>query len=117
VAASHLERPKFEKVTPAHVTLRIANDIPSLRGSRRFQLIRSCFSSVLAKPGMRLVEIYRAQQSSPPGRRGGQQQRASCGMQGLCVRLARALNDALKRSGPVFADHFHSRLLKLPTEV
>jgi hypothetical protein len=36
---SHLERPKFEKITPAHVTLRLADDIPSLRSSRRFQLI------------------------------------------------------------------------------
>jgi putative transposase len=39
----------------------------------------------------------------------------SRGMQGLCVRLARVLNLALRRSGRVFADHFHSRLLRSPT--
>ncbi|HEX4383594.1 MAG TPA: hypothetical protein VH083_11610 [Myxococcales bacterium] len=39
----------------------------------------------------------------------------SRGVQGLCVRIARALNGALERHGRVFADHFHSRLLTSPT--
>jgi putative transposase len=114
---SHLERPKFEKITPAHVTLRIANDIPSLRSSRRFQLIRACFAKAHARTGLRLIEfsvmsnhlhlIVEADDSTELSR----------GMQGLCVRLARALNDALKRSGRVFADHFHSEILKSPTQL
>jgi len=54
---SHLSRPKFEKVTPAHVTLRIANDIPSLRSSRRFRLIRACFVQAPVRTGMRLIEF------------------------------------------------------------
>ncbi|HEX4385625.1 MAG TPA: hypothetical protein VH083_21840, partial [Myxococcales bacterium] len=39
------------------------------------------------------------------------------GMQGLCIRLAKALNALLKRRGGVFADHYHSHLLESPTEV
>jgi putative transposase len=39
------------------------------------------------------------------------------GMQGLNIRLAKAINDALNRSGKIFADHYHSRLLRTPTEV
>ena len=41
----------------------------------------------------------------------------SRGLQGLCVRLTRALNRALGRAGSVFADRFHSRLLRTPTEL
>lgn len=41
----------------------------------------------------------------------------SRGMQGLCVRMAQALNAALNRRGRVFADHFHSRPLRSPTEL
>ncbi|MFN2550189.1 MAG: transposase [Myxococcales bacterium] len=41
----------------------------------------------------------------------------SRGMQGLCARIARALNRLMERKGKVFADHFHSRLLLSPTEV
>jgi putative transposase len=39
-------------------------------------------------------------------------------MQGLCIRLAKALNVALRRrGGRVFADHYHSHLLRSPREV
>src|SRR5262249_10884764 len=41
----------------------------------------------------------------------------SRGMQGLTIRLARAINRALGRTGKVFADRYHARILKTPTEV
>jgi hypothetical protein len=41
----------------------------------------------------------------------------SRGMQGLCVRIAKALNAMMGRSGKVFGDHYHSRLLHSPTEL
>jgi putative transposase len=41
----------------------------------------------------------------------------SRGMQGLNTRLAKALNKLLGRTGTLFEDHYHSRLLKSPTEV
>jgi len=39
------------------------------------------------------------------------------GMQGLCVRLARRLNRLMGSRGRVFADHYHSRPLRSPTEL
>jgi putative transposase len=113
---SHLKRPAFEKVTPAHVTLRIANDIPSLRSSRRFQLIKDCFAKAQKKkPEMRLVEFTVLSNHLHLIVEADTSRALSRGVQGLCVRLARALNLALKRVGRVFADHFHSRLLRSPT--
>ena len=41
----------------------------------------------------------------------------SRGMQGLAIRIARAINKALGRRGPAFEDRFHSRDLGTPTEV
>src|SRR5258708_16610135 len=38
-------------------------------------------------------------------------------MQGLAIRIARALNAMMNRHGRVFADHYHSRLLRTPTEL
>jgi hypothetical protein len=38
-------------------------------------------------------------------------------MQGLAVRIARALNRLMNRRGSVFDDHYHSRLLGSPTEL
>ena len=41
----------------------------------------------------------------------------SRGMQGLSVRIARALNRIMQRRGRVFDDHYHSRVLPSPTEL
>jgi len=38
-------------------------------------------------------------------------------MQGLNVRIARALNRVMQRRGTVFDDHYHSRLLRTPTQL
>ena len=38
------------------------------------------------------------------------------GMQGLGVRIARGLNRIMQRAGKVFADRFHDRVLRSPTE-
>jgi hypothetical protein len=38
-------------------------------------------------------------------------------MQGLAIRLARAINRVLGRTGKVFADRDHMRILQTPAEV
>ena len=39
------------------------------------------------------------------------------GARGLSIRLARAINRRLRRSGPVWADRYHTRALETPLEV
>jgi putative transposase len=114
---SHLKRPAFEKVTPAHVTLRIASDIPSLRSSRRFKLIRACFLGARQNRKLRLIEFTVLSNHLHLIVEADTSRDLSRGVQGLCVRLARALNQALKRGGRVFADHFHSVLLRSPSRL
>jgi len=41
----------------------------------------------------------------------------SRGVQGLAIRLAKRLNARLERSGPVYADRYHGRILRTPLEV
>jgi REP element-mobilizing transposase RayT len=114
---SHLARPTFARVTPAHVTLRIANGLPSLRSSRRFKAIRNCFAAAKGRFGMRLVEFSVLGNHLHLIVEADSSESLSKGMQGLCIRLAKAVNAALKRSGRLFADHYHSRLLCSPTEL
>ena len=38
-------------------------------------------------------------------------------MQGLTIRMARALNRALERRGKVFRDRYHALVLRAPSEV
>jgi hypothetical protein len=39
------------------------------------------------------------------------------GMQGLAIRVAKAVNRALRRRGPVWGDHYHSLMLTTPRQV
>ena len=41
----------------------------------------------------------------------------SRGVQGLATRMARAVNRVADRSGKVFGDRYHARILKTPREV
>jgi putative transposase len=114
---SHLARPRFDKVTPAHVTLRIGNSIPSLRSSRRFAAIRRCIAASRGNFGLRLVEFTVLSNHLHLVVEADSSKSLTRGMQGLCIRLAKALNAVLERQGRIFADHYHSRLLSTPTEV
>jgi putative transposase len=114
---SHHPRPKFDKVTPVHVTLRIRDDVPSLRSSRRFAAIRSSFAAAKGLHGLRLVHFTVLSNHLHLVVEADGSRALARGMQGLNVRLAKALNAVLNRTGTVFADHYHSRLLRTPTEV
>jgi len=114
---SHARRASFKRPSPVHVTLKVRRDIPNLRASARFRAIRRAFKAARGRNGVRLAEfnvlgdhlhlIVEADTSSS----------LSHGLQGLCVRLTRALNRIVGRRGSVFADRFHSRLLRTPTEL
>jgi REP element-mobilizing transposase RayT len=114
---SHDARPAFARPMPAHVTLRVRDDVPGLRSSRRFAVIRRSFKAMQTRPSFRLVKfsvlgnhlhlIVEADDSVALSR----------GMQSLGTRLAKALNQLLGRSGTLFGDHYHSHLLGTPSEV
>lgn len=112
---SHAARPHFGRVTPVHVTLRMREHVWNLRSRRTFLRLQSCFGKSRGRFGCRLVEfsvlgnhlhlIVEADTSTSLSR----------GLQGLCIRIARALNAMMGSKGPVFGDHYHARLLHSPT--
>ena len=105
---------------PVHVTLKLRAGLPRLRrraeysalreaflashGSRNSATFRLCHYSILND---HLHLIVEAQDRTALAR----------GLQGLLVRIARALNKLWQRQGSVFADRYHDHVLKSPTEV
>jgi REP element-mobilizing transposase RayT len=114
---SHAARPGFDQPTPAHVTLRVRNDVPSLRSARRFAVIRACFAAAGGLHAVRLVEFSVLGNHLHLVVEADSKRALSSGLLGLATRLARRLNGLLRRSGKLFADHYHARLLHTPTEV
>jgi len=114
---SHKERPRFAKPTPVHVTMRVRDHVWNLRSRRCFHRIRACFEKALGRFGARLIEFSVQGNHLHLIVEADDNESLSRAMQGLCIRIAKSLNALMRRPGTVFSDHYHSRLLRSPTEL
>jgi REP-associated tyrosine transposase len=113
----HTRRDHFGAPLPAHITLRMRPDVPSLRSIPIVRELERTFRIARARTGFRLVHyslqgnhahlIVEARDRAMLGR----------GMKAIGARLARAVNRVAGRCGPVLADRYHLRLLPTPKEV
>jgi hypothetical protein len=110
----HARRESFARWTPVHVTLRVRPGVHSLRGSALFRTIHGALSRGANQPTFALVD-YSVQRNhlhlNVEARTHGDLAR---GVQGLAIRLARAINRRTRRRGKVFGDRFFSRVLRTP---
>ena len=112
---SHRPR-EHQSANPAHVTVRLRDELPSLREPRLYLVVESAIRAGNDRFGFRVVEF------SAPGNHlhfiveADSAKALSRGMQGLLIRIAKAVNRALGRTGKVFKDRFHARDLRTPTE-
>ncbi len=113
----HRPRPALSRRHPVHVTCRVLPHVWNLRSRRCFRRLAECFSRGRDRFGFRLVH-FSVQGNHLHLIVEAEDERALArGMQGLGVRIAKALNRVMGRKGAVFADHYHSRILRTPTEV
>ena len=90
--------------------------IASLRGARVFRAVRAAVA-LASDDDFRVLEfsvqsdhvhlVVEAERTSA----------LRAGIQGLAIRIARAVNRALGRRGRMWADRYHARLLRTPREV
>jgi REP element-mobilizing transposase RayT len=97
--------------------LRVAHYVWNLRSARSFRRIVRAFAAHRGRHQLRLIEFSVQGNHLHLVVEADSSLALSRGMQGLAIRIARALNAMMHRSGRVFADHFHSRLLRTPTEL
>ncbi len=110
-------RPALASRFPVHVTVRLGAGLPSLRRKLTYPVVRRAFRAGRDRFGFRLNH-YSVQNNHIHLLVEATDSRAlSRGMQGLLVRVARAVNRAWERKGKVFADRFHGRILRTPREV
>ncbi|MBL8857777.1 MAG: transposase [Planctomycetes bacterium] len=113
---THTPRPRHAARTPVHITLRLAEKLPSLRSRVNHRVV---LDGLLAssKPGFRVVHYAALTNHIHLICEASGTSALSRGMQGLCIRLARRLNRSWGRTGTVFDDHYHVHSLRTPTEV
>jgi REP-associated tyrosine transposase len=113
---SHAKRARHDPRCPAHVTLRAAGGLSSLRANRVFPAVRAALI-VATSSRFRVLQFsvqrdhlhLLVEASTPTG--------FERGVRGLAIRVARAVNRVLCRRGSVWGDRYHARLLKTPREV
>ena len=113
----HLVRAPLASRFPVHVTVRLREGLPRLRKARTYRMLRAKFLAGCRREGFRLVE-YSVQNNHVHLLVEAKDRSAlSRGVQGLLIRVARGLNKLWERTGKVFAERYHDRILRTPTEV
>ena len=100
-----------------HVVLRVRRGLPGMRTPRAWRVLERAFRKGKQRNGMKLlhysvqedhlhlvVEVYK-------------REHLSRGMQGLAIRLAKALNKHWHRKGTVFSDRYYGRQVKTHSEL
>jgi putative transposase len=113
----HSTRAVLASRFPVLVTLKLDAGHPSLRRARAHDVVLAALRASRDRHGVRAVH-YSIQSNHIHALVEARDAVAlSRGMQGLAVRLARALNRLWKRAGRLWADRYHSRILRTPREV
>ncbi len=97
--------------------MRVDRHVWNLRSRRCFRAIAACFETSLGRFGLRLIEFSVLGNHLHLIVEADDTESLSRGMQGLGVRIAKALNRLMGSRGRVFTDHYHARLLRTPTKL
>src|SRR3977135_2343361 len=114
---AHRSRGEWTRPMPLHVTVRMAPHVYNLRSRRSFRVIEAALRIGGDRFNVRIVQ-FSVQGNhihllvEAPNRRA-----LARAIQGLSIRVAKGLNRMMGRSGRVFDDRYHARVLRTPTEV
>jgi REP element-mobilizing transposase RayT len=114
---SHRPRAPLAARFPAHVTAKLSRGLPRLRSKREYAALRAAFAAGCDRNGFRLTHYAVLNDHLHFLVEARDRETLSRGLQGLLVRVAKALNRLWQRKGSVFADRYHDRILKTPREV
>ena len=114
---SHDTREKVDRHSPVLVTVKLRDCLCNLRKVGEMCVLRRALRTGANRSGFCLIEFSVQFDHLHLIAEAKNKDALAKGMQGLSVRVARALNKLWGRRGRVLADRYHSRALKSPTEV
>jgi hypothetical protein len=121
---SHRQRAALASRFPVHVTIKLRRGLRPLRRRHEHAALRAAFAAGCtggtgaARGGaFRLCHYAILNDHLHFVAEAHSREALSRGLQGLLVRIAKALNKLWSRRGKVFADRYHDRILRTPREV
>jgi putative transposase len=113
----HVGRAPHASRHPVHVTLRVREGVPSLRGDAAFAVIDTALRALRDRTDFRIVhfsvltnhvhQIVEASDADALRR----------GISAFSIRVALGVNRVFGRRGAVWRDRYHARTLRTPVEV
>jgi len=106
-----------------HVTVRVREDVPFLRQLHFLRELHRCFEEARERPGRKTTGWFRLLHFSIQGNhihllvQGSDRGTLTRALIGLLGRIGKAVNRVFGRSGEVFADRYHDRVLSTPREI
>jgi REP element-mobilizing transposase RayT len=114
---SHRGREARASRHPAHVTLKLRQHLPRLRQKAEYAALRKAFAAGRERFGFRLCHYAILNDHLHLVVEATDRLALRRGLQGLAIRIARALNKLWGKKGKVFADRYHDRALTSPRAV
>src|SRR6187551_1406702 len=112
---AHRRRSPHVSRFPVHVTLRAIAGLGTLRASHVFEGIREALRAATSDR-LRVIHFSVQDDHIHIIAEASEGDAMSLGLRGLVVRVARAVNKALRRKGPVWGDRYHAHDLRSPSE-
>lgn len=118
----HKQRLRFNKLSVIHVTLRLVERFGDLRQEDTFRALRAATRAVLDRADFRIVHISPEVDHVHLIVEADSDGALASGVQAFEISAAQRLNRAIskrygkRRRGQVFADRYHARLVKSPTQ-
>jgi putative transposase len=114
---SRLARPQFGQRFPQHVTIRMLPSVWNMRSRRCFSVLQRALWLGSSKDfGFKLVHFAVMGNHIHMLVEADGKEALSRGMQGLNIRIAKALNRVMGRHGQVLADHYNAKILRSPSQ-
>jgi REP element-mobilizing transposase RayT len=107
----HAKRWPVSPQTPVHVTVRVRRRLPNLRKPLCRRAILDAFDAGKNRFGFRLIEFSIQSNHLHLICEAGDRPQFVRGIQGLLVRIAKALNKLWGRKGKVFERRYHDRII------
>ena len=107
---SHAPRPEVSG--PVHVTLKLRRCLPSMRTPRTYRVLERAFRQALGRNGLSVCAYSILSNHIHMFVEVDNKRGLSRGMQGLQIRIAKALNKLWRRKGSIFADRYHASIPK-----
>jgi REP element-mobilizing transposase RayT len=114
---SHRQRTALASRFPVHVTCKLQTGLPRLRQKAEHDALRAAFRAGRDRFGFRLAHYAILDNHLHLIVEAGGRDALRRGMQGLLIRVARALNRLWRRKGSVFGDRYHDHVLRSPMVV